>query len=122
MGTNLFKSFDHPRAPATATFVNETQGREPMLSLGGSSNPMYEIPRVQIIDRSSDYETARNNSEFIYRVFLDTGNQTLLPVAGADGTRYLTLSPLQSPFRFSQDESGRHLISFNAEVMKSIST
>ena len=120
-GINLFKSFRHENTPDTATFVQEYGGREPALRMG-SSTPFYELPRIQILERSTDYQTARNNAEVWYRLFMGTNNTILKPSTGATGTRYLALKPLQSPFSIGIDELERHQIVFNVEAMKSLST
>ncbi len=121
VGTNLFKGFAPARAPATATFLHEYPGQAPSLRMG-SSTPFFELPRIQVVDRSTDYVTARNASEHWYKLFMGTDNTTLKPSTGATGTWYLALTPLQSPFYLGQDANERHEFAFNVEAMKSLST
>ena len=121
IGTSLFKSFSAPSAPITTTVVLETQGTPPT-RVFGSSAPAFENPGIQIIDRSSDYQTARNSAELIYRLLQAQANTTLKPTTADSGTRYLTLEPQQSPFSIGQDENGYHQISCNYLVMKELST
>ena len=121
VGTNLFKSFEHPQAPDTSTFVLETQGVPPTRTFG-SSDPAFENPGIQIIDRSSDYQIARNSAETIFRILDRQANTTLLPAAGDDGAFYLSISAQQSPFPIGTDENDRHQISHNYLVNKELST
>lgn len=121
VGTNLFKGFESSHVLDTALFVHEYGGRSPELVFS-SSTPAYEIPRVQVVSRSSDYQTARNNIETIYRLMIGQTNITLKPSTGATGTKYLSISPIQSPFYLNQDENERHRCVCNFEVMKLLST
>jgi hypothetical protein len=120
-GTSLFKGYENEKAPDTATFIHEYGGERPQMVLS-SSVPAYEIPYVQIVDRSSDYQTARNQAEVWYRLLMGQANTTLKPSSSATGTRYLALSPIQSPMYTGQDANGRHRVSTNYRVMKSLST
>ena len=119
--TSLFTAFNHPEAPETATFIYETQGVPPTRTFG-SSDPAFENPGIQIIDRSSDYDVARNSAEIIYKLLDRQANTTLLPAAGTTGTFYLTISAQQSPFSIGQDDNGLHQISHNYLISKELST
>lgn len=119
--TNLFKSFNHPQAPDTSTFLLETQGIPPTRTFG-SSDPAFENPSLQIIDRSSDYITARNSAELIYKLLDRQVNTTLLPAAGTTGTFYLSISAQQSPFSLGTDDNDRFQISHNYLISKELST
>ena len=120
-GTSLFTAFNHPNVQDTATFIYETQGVGPT-RVFGSSAPAFENPGIQIIDRSSDYDTARNSAELIYKILQGQANVTLLPAAGTTGTLYLTLEPQQSPFSIGQDDNDRSQISCNYLISKELST
>ncbi len=121
LGTNLFKGPMSPNAPDTATFIQEYGGESPELRMG-SSTPFYELPRVQIIDRSTDYQKARNKAETWYKLFMGLANTTVKPSSGATGTRYLAITPLQSPFSIGQDANERYQIVCNYECTKYLST
>jgi len=119
--TSLFTAFNHPQAQDTATFIFETQGVPPTRTFG-SSDPTFENPGVQIIDRSSDYDTARDSSELIFKLLDRQANTTLLPAAGTTGAFYLSVDAQQSPFSIGQDDNGRHQISCNFLIKKELST
>jgi len=122
MGTNLFKGFEHSKAPNTCTFIHEYGGRSPELTLGNSSTPAWEYPRVQILDRSTDYQIARNAAEKWYRLLMNQTNTTLKPTSSATGARYLDITPVQSPFYVGTDENNRHEVACNYECRKYLST
>lgn len=121
VGTNIFKGFAPPRAPDTCTFVYEYPGRSPQMVMG-SSVPAYELPRIQIVERSTNYQTARSQAETWYRLVMGQVNTTLKPTTAATGANYLALSPLQSPFLMEIDENERFKIACNYEVNKALST
>jgi len=121
LGTNLFAGFQSPLTPDTATFVQEYSGRKPNFTFG-SSTPAWENPRVQILDRSTDYQTARNASEKHYKIIMGQVNVVLKPSSSATGTTYLSLTPINSPFYVGQDSNERHQMAFNIEAMKNLST
>lgn len=122
IGTNLFKGFEHSQAPNTATFIHEYGGRSPQFTLGNSSTPKWEYPRVQIVDRSTDYQTARNAAEDWYRLLMAQTNVTLKPSSGATGIRCYNIIPISSPTFIEQDDNGRFKIVTNFEVQKQLST
>jgi len=121
LGTNIFKGFENNRAQDTATFVHETQGAAPT-RIFASSTPAWENPRIQIVDRSSDYQTGRDASELNYKILQGQVNVTLKPSSSASGTTYLTIDPVQSPFYLGLDDSDRHTFACNYQIFKSLST
>jgi hypothetical protein len=114
-GTNLFASMFPPGSADTAAVVIEYSGPGPEWAFG-STSPIRERPRVQIISRSSSYQTARTNAETIHTI-LDRGvtNSTL---AGSTGNRYLTIAAVQSPFSLGQDQNDLHRVACNYQVEK----
>ena len=120
-GTDIFKAFNHPRAQDSATFLIETQGVGPQ-RVFSSSAPAWENAFIQIIDRSSDYQIARNSAETIFTLLQGQANVNLTPSSSATGTLYLTLEPQQSPFSIGQDDNDRFQVSCNYLVQKSLST
>lgn len=120
IGTNLFKSF-MPDSPATAITVYETGGTLPQQTLG-STNCAWEMPRVQIVCRSTDYQIARNKAEDIFGTMNGVVNQILKPSTGAAGCRYIRIEAVQSPFSLGQDANARLQVVCNYQVMKEVST
>ena len=123
LGSNLFKGSKQTKigAPDTATFLHETQGLTPEF-LFGSSTPWRENPGVQIINRSSDYQTARNAAELQYKILIGQTNATLKPSSSATGVLYYTINAQQAPFSIGQDDNAREQISCNFLVEKVLST
>ncbi len=122
IGTNIFKGYEHSKAQNTCTFIHEYGGRSPAFNLGNTSTPSWEYPRVQIVDRSTDYQKARNAAEDWYRLLMAQTNVTIKPTSSATGTRYLSITPLQNPFYLGVDENNRHRFACNYETMKQLST
>jgi len=120
-GTDLFKSFMHSESQDSATFIFETQGIAPTRTFG-SSDPAFENASIQIIDRSSDYQIARNSAETVFKLLDRQVNTTLLPAAGTTGTLYLSIDAQQSPFSIGTDDNDRFQISHNYIVKKELST
>ncbi len=102
--------------PDQVTVLYETGGAAPehSFSTGDGSEAVYEKPSIQALTRSGSYQGARRQAETVYTV-LDGAQGTI------GGTRYLSISALQSPFSIGTDEQGRHLVSVNFEVKKEVS-
>jgi hypothetical protein len=115
-GGNL--SISHmPDSPDTAVTIYETPGASPiyvMSTSGSSALRAFEQPRVQVISRSSSYQTARTNADTVFDI-LD-GYVGTLPTA--TGTSYLQITAVQSPFSLGRDENGRYEISCNYEAWR----
>lgn len=120
LGTNLFLGH-MPATPATCACLYENSGMAPQWTFG-STTPQWESPTVQVICRSTDYVTARNKADDIWRYLVNVANQTLLPAAGATGAYYLRVDALQSPFSVGPDENGNVVLSCNYLVRKRLST
>jgi len=119
--TSLFTAFEHPNAQDTATFIFETQGVPPTRTFG-SSDPAFENASIQVIDRSSDYDTARNSAETIFKILDRQANVTLKSTGTATGAFYLSITAQQSPFSLGQDGNDRTQISHNYLIAKELST
>jgi len=119
--TNLFKGFEHNRTQDTATFLHEFQGTPPV-RVFASSTPAYEMPSIQIVDRSSDYQIGRASSELNYKIMQGQANVVLKPSSSASGTLYLTIDAIQSPFYLGLDKNDRHTFACNYRILKSLST
>ncbi len=121
VGTNVYKGGFAVDSPDTAISISEYPGMAPSMRMG-SSTPAYESPRFQITSRSTDYQTARNNAEDIYRMLVGIKNQTIKPSSGANGCWYLSVDALQSPFDLGFDENARRRIVCNFQADKYLST
>lgn len=119
INTNLFKGAAPP-TPDTCTTLYETAGISPVFAM--STAPAYEKPGFQVINRSTNYKTARNKAETIYRRLIGTGNITLKPTSTATGTRYLNIEAMQQPFYIGPDENNRYLVACNYIAWKQLST
>jgi hypothetical protein len=108
------KSF-MPDSPNDLIAMYETGGSSPV-DMTGSLLPGYERPRVQILSRSKIPETARLNAEKAYQALVQVANQ------GVNGTRYLKISAVQSPFQTGRDTSNRVTYAVNLEVWKELSS
>lgn len=123
IGSNLFKGSQQTKigVPDTATFLHETQGLSPEFTFG-SSTPWRSNPGIQIINRSSDYQTARNAAELQHNILIGQVNATLKPSSSATGVRYYTIDAQQEPFSLGQDDNAREQISCNYLAQKLPST
>lgn len=117
--TDLFKGAA-PATPHTCTTLYETPGIAPTFCM--STAPVFEQAGLQVISRSTNYKTARNKAESIYRRFIGTGNATLKPTSTATGTKYLNIEAVQTPFYLGIDDNKRHMVSCNYLVWKQLST
>jgi hypothetical protein len=115
---NLVKGalLDLTTAPDTLTSLYETPGTEPSrtFSTGGGVRE-FENPSLQVICRSTSYQTARNNADVAFTILDSVANSTVLSTGGP---RYVTISADQSPFSIGQDDNRRWLISCNYSVAK----
>jgi len=120
--TSIFKGIQNSEVQDTAVFIHETGGLSPEFVFN-SSNPLWEQPSIQIISRSSDYQTARNKAQTIYNLLQQQSNVTLKPNSTGDtGALYFSIVPLQSPFLLGLDGNQRIEISANYSIRKTLST
>lgn len=109
----------HPEGqPDTSVAIFESGGAGAMYTYDGLE---LENPTLQIISRSSAYQTARDNAEHIYGVLSAVTNQTIAKTSAGGTTLYVTISPLQSPSDIGQDASERSLVTSNYIIEKAIS-
>ena len=121
IGVNIFKSYS-PNAPNTTLTVYETGGFRPQDTFGSTCEVAWENPSIQIVSRSTDYETARRTAENAYRSLISVTNETLKASSSDAGSFYLRIWAVQSPFRLGVDENERNLVACNFDVMKTLST
>ena len=115
VGVNLTKSFQPP-TPDTVTTLIESGGVFPLhaFSTGGNTR-MYERPSLQVLSRSTSYETVRAVMEDVFTI-LDGIANTELPTS--TGVRYAAIDAAQSPFAIGRDSNDRFEMSVNFTIMK----
>lgn len=113
LGTNLFLS-RLPDEPDTCVAVFEYGGDEPVATMNGTSLPIVEQPRVQVLTRASGYSSARTLSISVFSALESLVNDSSL----ASGDTYLRFAALQSPFPLERDSDDRVLIAQNFRVQK----
>jgi hypothetical protein len=121
VGTNIFKSYS-PNKPDSALIIYETGGDRPQDTFGSTNVAAWENPRIQIVSRSTEYQTARNTAEDAYKTLIGIANQTIKANVADSGSFYLRVSAMQSPFRLGIDQNSRNLVACNFDVMKTLST
>jgi hypothetical protein len=72
-------------------------------------------PRVQVTVHARTYAAADAQAQACHRALARIVNQT-----AADGTRYLRVVPIQSPFELGLDTAGRAVVAFNVECWKAV--
>ena len=119
---NLAKtiSLDHEAVRDTIAVLYETGGSPNEYTFSTSSNSArvaIEKPSLQMLSRSSDYQTARNQAQVAYTILDGLAGRTL---PTATGTRYLEITAVQSPFSLGRDDNDRSIISVNFNVWKQV--
>ncbi len=116
VGTTLFKGQFPPETPDACGAVIDASGLKPIYALGGSV--AYERPKVQVRFRGvqDDYATPRALAEMAYRALLAVANQTI------NSTRYIAITPIQTPFAMDRDKKGRFEVGFTVECEKALSS
>lgn len=110
------------RTPALAAdstvSLFETGGMSTLktMSTGPGAASTVERPRVQIVCRDSDYAVARTLAGICFNLVDGLRERTI------NGTRYLWMAAVQSPFYLDTDANARTRIAFNVDVMKTLST
>ena len=116
IGVDLTLAF-MPENPNTVTTIYETGGAGPLnaFSTGGGTR-IYEQPGIQIVTRSTSYETARNIQQTVFVVLDGVNNQTV-PSTGS--VHYGSIDAVQSPFPLGRDSNNRFKVGVNFDVLKS---
>src|SRR5581483_597610 len=81
MGTNLFGQY-LPDSPDDAVAIVEYGGSPPTRVMG-TSNPAWENPRLQVVSRSADPQTAKANARIVWNLLEGVVNRT---VGGTSGS------------------------------------
>ena len=115
---NIGKSIalDTTQTPATFIALYEQAGAPNSYEFSTSTGAdvVIERPNLQVLSRSTSYQTARNNAQTVYTL-LD-GISRNLPTS--TGTRYLSIEAVQAPFQAGFDANRRNLVSVNFNVEK----
>lgn len=100
-----------PASPDKVMVLRETGGAAPEVAFGGD---VVEQPGLQLVVRGvpHDYEGPRAVIEAFHQAVLGWGAFV------ADGTRYLALIPLQSPFPLRVDANERQELAVNYLAQK----
>lgn len=116
--TPIFLSSLPPDNPSEAIGMYEPGGAAPEYTMDGVS---FERPTIQVLCRSTSYQTSRSNAQIVYNTFAAIKNQALPKVLSTGVTNYVTVSPVQSPFDMGRDAENRALVSCNYQVQKEVS-
>ena len=74
----------------------------------------YQRPNAQILVRASTYVNAKVMARRAYNAVVKVGSKSQM----VNGTWWRSATPLQQPFDFGQDASGRPQVVFNIAVVK----
>ena len=111
LGTNLFLG-RLPDAPDTCVAVYETMGQAPDNTFGGSTAPVMENPRIQVVSRAVAYADSASLAADIFTQLTKVDNETLT------STTYQRIEPLQTPFALERDDQERMVTVCNYQVTK----
>lgn len=102
----------------SAIAVFESGGPGPLYTHSGVT---LERPTIQVISRSTSYETARQNADTVWRTLSAVTNTLVSKSSSTGQTMYLTITPLQSPTRMGEDPEERPLVTCNFMAEKELS-
>ena len=114
---NLFKGIMLDEGPNTVTVLYEGSGQASVKAFStstGSVDRLYEQPTLDVLCRSTSYQTARTNAETVFGLLDGLVDQTL------SGTRYRSIEALGSPGFISRDQNERFVIGVTFDVQKEI--
>ena len=111
LGTNLFLGRE-PDSPDTCVAIYEPSGSEPIDTFGDNTAPVLAIPNLQVRCRATTFATAESLSNDIWTLLTKVINETLT------STRYLKVSPNQTPFNLTRDSHDRSIFVCNFTVIK----
>lgn len=111
-----------PDSPDEVVALIEILGFEPPTETFGASGSFSQIerPQIQVLSRGpkDDYETARTNSETVYKILRSVYESS----TGINGTKYFMIQIRSSPHFQGEDDNSRYHISFTADCWKSPSS
>jgi hypothetical protein len=112
---NIFRNIS-PTDPAHCVMLFENGGAgtvHAMNSVPGVA--VVERPAIQIRVRDKNHDTARSTINDVFKTIDGLRERTI------NGTRYLWIEALQSPFLLERDDDNREVFVFNALVTKELS-
>lgn len=114
VGTNIFLG-SMPDSPDDLVALIEVGGDPPVDTFGAvAGNINVEKPQIQVQCRAAqdDYSSARVKAESVYKNLHGLAGATL------NGTKYLSIDAVESPFNIGRDQNGRWLSGFNIILWK----
>ena len=114
------KLLDHIHVSDTMAVLYETGGSPNEYTFStstGTARVAIEKPSLQMLSRSSDYQTARNQAQVAYTILDGLAGQNL---PTATGTLYLDITAVQAPFTIGPDDNDRPIVSVNFDVWKQV--
>jgi len=103
--------------PAEQIAIAETGGIAPIHAMSsGPGNAVLELPRVQIVSRSTTYAAAHTRIKLVEGLLDGLRPRTI------NGTQYHFSSAVQPPFLLEYDANGRPVLAQNFEIQKARST
>lgn len=98
-------------ATDTAICLYEYEGQRPMQTMGASTPIQLERPRVQVVARAADYQTARTKLAAVRTTLAGITDQTL------SGIRILRVDPAGSIVPLPDDEKNRQRLAASFNVV-----
>ena len=99
-------------SPDTCVAIYETMGQSPDDTFGGSTVPVFENPRIQVVARATAYADSASLAADIWTQLQKVDNETLA------STRYQRIESVQSPFALDRDQRERMVTVCNYQVQK----
>lgn len=109
-----------PEVPDTAMGLYEPGGAPPLAGLA-SSVPVVERPRIQVMSRSHQYETARDNCQVAWDTFFAITNADVLKGDSTGTTFWASAEPINSPTEMGEDALRRHVVTADFQITKEMS-
>lgn len=107
-----------PPEPDDVTALRAYGGFPPRMQMG-STPPVGDRPRLQVVCRALDYNAAIATQEAIYDVLVALVDVELPHVTQAgeqSRSRYLSFAPIQTPFGAGVDDNEREMTLCNYDV------
>lgn len=104
-----------PTSPDRVVTIYETGGLSPVHGMGASpGTALVEQPEIQVVARSDTYSTARSDADDCFGLLDGLYDRTI------NGTRYLYIEALHSPFMLDRDDQDRPRISCRYRIVKAL--
>ena len=121
LNTNLFKSIllDSTTYPHSVVVLYEPPGSPNSYvfsTSSGGATVSAEHPALQVLSRSTAYQTARNRAQTVYTL-LDGLSEQNLPTSTSTG-HYNEITAVQAPFFLERDNNDRFIVAVNFNVSK----